>query len=61
MQTKMGTIEYIPSKNSTFANYPVSGKLRTPRFQCSSRCSWGVCCCTKLYGIGWQQINADRL
>ena len=28
MQTKIGTIEYTPSNNSTFANYPVSGKFR---------------------------------
>jgi len=29
MQTKMGTIEYTPSNNSTFANYPVSEEFIT--------------------------------
>ena len=39
IETKMGTTEYTPSNNSTFANYPVSGEFRTARFQASPRCS----------------------
>jgi len=55
----MGTIEYIPSNNSTFANYPVSGVFRT----CEISGFLAVQLRRLLLcGVGWQQItNADRL